>query len=174
MRLGAAVDPGGLGKGLALRWAWRRMEAGLHDRGALLEAGGDIVGRAAPGDEPWRVGIEDPSGAADPLAVIALADGAVCTSSIARQRWIDPLDRPAHHLIDPATGEPGGAGLLAVTVAGPDPAWAEVWSKALFLAGAVAIGDEARRRGLAAWWVESDGTLRMTPAARQRTTWCPS
>jgi len=174
VRIGAPVDSGGLGKGLALRWAWRSVEPDLAGRGALLEAGGDIVGRAAPGAEPWQVGIEDPTGGPDPLAVIALADGAVCTSSIARQRWVDPAGHPAHHLIDPRTGEPGRTDLLAVTVAAADPAWAEVWTKALFLAGSAAIGDEARARGLAAWWVEADGTLRMTPAARQRTTWCPS
>jgi FAD:protein FMN transferase len=76
-----------------------------------------------------------------------------------------------HHLVDPRMGDPGGAGLLAVTVAAADPGWAEVWSKSVFLAGAAAVGDDARRRGLAAWWVESDGTLHMTPAARQRTEW---
>jgi thiamine biosynthesis lipoprotein len=59
-------------------------------------------------------------------------------------------------------------------VAAADPGWAEVWSKALFLAGPAAIGDEARAGGLAAWWVEADGTLRMTPAARQRTIWSAS
>ena len=150
------------------------MEGHLAGRGALLEAGGDIVGRAAPDGEPWQVGIEDPTGGPDPLAVIALVDGAICTSSTARQRWVDPAGRPAHHLIDPRTGEPGATDLLAVTVAAADPAWAEVWSKALFLAGSAAIGDEARARDLAAWWVEADGTLRMTPGARQRTTWCPS
>ena len=80
-------------------------------------------------------------------------------------------DGPIHHLIDPATGLPGGAGLLAVTVLWPDPAWAEVWSKALFLAGEYRIAKEARRRGLTAWWVDTDGHLAMTPAARQRTTW---
>jgi thiamine biosynthesis lipoprotein len=58
-----------------------------------------------------------------------------------------------------------------VTVAGPDPAWAEVWSKTLFLGGRVAIAAEARSRGLAAWWVAHDGTLEMTAAARSLTTW---
>jgi thiamine biosynthesis lipoprotein len=146
----------------------------LAGRGALLEAGGDLVGRAALEGEPWQVGIEDPTGGPDPLAVVALVEGAICTSSTARQRWVDPTGRPAHHLIDPRTGEPGGSGLLAVTVAAADPGWAEVWSKTLFLAGSATIGDEARSRGLAAWWVEADGTLRMTPGARQCTTWCPS
>jgi len=174
VRVAAPVDSGGLGKGLTLRWAWRSIEADLEGRGALLEAGGDLVGRAAPDGEPWQIGIEDPSGGPDPLAVVALADGAICTSSTARYHWTDPSGRPVHHLIDPRTREPGGDGLLAVTVAAPDPGWAEVWSKTLFLAGSGAIGDEARARGLAAWWVEADGTLRMTPGARQRTTWSPS
>jgi thiamine biosynthesis lipoprotein len=76
-----------------------------------------------------------------------------------------------HHLIDPGTGQPGGGGLLSVTVAGGDPAWAEVWSKALFLAGPAGIAGLARGRGLAAWWIDLEGGLAMTPAARQRTAW---
>jgi len=166
-------DLGGIGKGLALRWAWRRL-APLQAvaSGVLLEAGGDLVAGGAPVGEPtWSVGIEDPRGGDEPLGVIAVRDGAVCTSSVARRAWRAPDGRPVHHLVDPRSGESGGDGLLAVTVAGPDPAWAEVWSKALFLAGSRAIGDLARARGLAAWWVEVDGTLRMTPAARSRTAW---
>jgi len=56
-------------------------------------------------------------------------------------------------------------------VAAPDPAWAEVWTKALFLAGRRAIADEARAMDLAAWWVAEDGRLGMTPAARERSVW---
>jgi thiamine biosynthesis lipoprotein len=58
-----------------------------------------------------------------------------------------------------------------VTVAAPDPAWAEVWSKALFIAGRASIAAEARARGLAAWWFAPDGSLEMTPAARACTIW---
>ena len=46
-----------------------------------------------------------------------------------------PTGGRVHHLVDPRTGEPARTGLIAVTVAAADPAWAEVWSKALFLAG---------------------------------------
>lgn len=170
VRLASPVDLGGIGKGLALRWAARRLDRlGLRD--FLLDAGGDLVARGtSPDDEPWRVGIEDPTGASEPLAVVELGHGAMTTSSIRRRRWVH-AGRQVHHLVDPATGRPAAGGLLAVTIAGPDPAWSEVWSKALFIAGARRIAEEARRRGFAAWWVRTDGSLEMTAAARQRTIW---
>jgi len=172
-RIDAPVDSGGIGKGLALRWAATALRRGaLLGAGMLLEAGGDLVAHGQqPDGRPWQVGIEDPAGGTEPLAVISIAHGAVATSSTAVRRWISPDGDGVHHLIDPFTGEPGGDGLEAVTVAGLDPAWAEVWSKTLFLSGRRAIGTEARRRGLAAWWVEADGTLHLTPAARQQTSW---
>jgi thiamine biosynthesis lipoprotein len=164
------IDLGGIGKGLALRWAARRLDR----RGVpsyLLEAGGDLVARGTGGDgEDWRIGIEDPSGAPAPLAVIVARDVAVATSSVGVHAWLVG-GRPVHHLLDPATGQPGGDGLLAVTVAGLDPAWAEVWSKTLFLAGRSGIAGRARACGLAAWWVATDGVLEMTAAARKQTIW---
>ena len=165
------IDLGGIGKGLALRWAAARITAlGIAD--FLLDAGGDIVVRGeAPSDGPWRVAVEDPGGGEEPMAVLEPDPGAVATSSIRRRHWSTADGRPVHHLIDPRTGEPSDGGLLAVTVAGPDPAWAEVWSKALFLGGRAEAGPEARRRGLAAWWITVEGRLEMTPAARGRTVW---
>lgn len=168
--ISAAVDLGGIGKGLALRWAARLVRA-LPCDGFLLEAGGDIVaGGAAPGGGPWQVGIEDPHGGKLPLAVIAAGEAAVATSSIRIRRWM-VHGRSVHHLIDPRTGEPGGDGLASVTVAAADPAWAEVWSKALFLEGRRGIAELGRARGLAAWWVTSGSNLEMTAAARVRTVW---
>ncbi len=169
------VDLGGIGKGLTLRWAWRLIErTGLlsGDGGALLEAGGDLVaGGPAPQGGPWIIDIEDPAGGSRPVAVVAVPDGALATSSVLVNRWTSVDGRPVHHLVDPRTGEPGGVGLLSVTVAGADPAWAEVWSKSLFLCGADGIAEVARARGLAAWWVHEDGGLEMTAAGRARTMW---
>jgi thiamine biosynthesis lipoprotein len=170
------IDSGGIGKGLALRWA---AEAALDPlptgAGLLLDAGGDIVHAGEPPQGGWRIGVEDPAAEtapdAAPLVVMALASGAVATSSVGERNWIGPDGRPVHHLVDPRTREPARTGLIAVTVAGPDPAWAEVWTKALFIAGRDAIGDESRARGMAAWWVDDRGRLGMTPDARVRTLW---
>jgi thiamine biosynthesis lipoprotein len=172
--LDVPVDLDGIGKGLALRWAWDRARRTLRPAdGALLEAGGDLVASTpSPDIGPWRIGVEDPAAdyGADPLAVVAVDRGAVATSSVAVHRW-SVGGRVVHHLIDPATGEPGGAGLLSVTVAAADPAWAEVWTKSLFLAGRAGIAADARSRGIAAWWATDDGELEMTPAARLLTIW---
>ncbi len=173
------VDLGGIAKGLALRWARRRALDVLAHTGAdveriglLLEAGGDVaVHGSSPQGGPWLIGVEHPGGDPEPVAVVAIALGAICTSSVRIRAWQDPDGRPAHHLVDPATGRPGGAGLLSVTVAADDPAWAEVRSKTLFLAGPRAIGEEARSLDLAAWWVDANGELGMTPRARQLTAW---
>ncbi len=170
------VDMGGIGKGLALRWAGERARRLLPDgAGLLMEAGGDIVHRGTPPAEGWRIGIEDPAAAvgdeAEPIVVVDLRSGAVATSSVAVRNWTGPDGRPVHHLLDPRTGEPARGGLIAVTVAAPDPAWAEVWSKALFILGRDGIAVDARARGLAAWWVDDRGRLGMTPDARLRTAW---
>lgn len=170
------LDMGGVGKGLALRWA---ADAALPElpagAGLLLEAGGDIVAAGVPPADGWRIGIEDPvadpvSGG-EPLVVVDLLAGAIATSSVRVRSWLTPDGRPVHHIVDPATREPARTGLLAVTVARQDPAWAEIWSKALFVAGREAIADEARAHGLAAWWVDDRGHLGMTPDARVRTLW---
>jgi FAD:protein FMN transferase len=172
-RLDAPVDLGGIGKGLALRWASSLVRTRLPEGGgALLEAGGDIVSIGpAPDGEAWLIGVDDPWSGPTPLAVVALLDAAVATSSIAVNRWRSPDGEVVHHLLDPATGAPGGQGLVAVTVHGPDPAWAEVRTKQLFLAGRDGIAALARSLGLAAWWVADDGSLAMTPGGRLLTAW---
>lgn len=167
---GEPVDLGGIGKGLALRWAADRLAAATTAP-FLLDAGGDSVCRGPGADgDGWRVGVEAPGpgaavgagggggAAGTPVAVLALCDRAVATSSTRLRRWTAGGE-PAHHLIDPRTGRPGGSGLAAVTVVADDPARAEVLTKSLFLAGAGSVADEARRRSVAALWVDDDGSV---------------
>jgi thiamine biosynthesis lipoprotein len=166
---GARIDLGGIGKGLAVRWAARELIGAGHS--ALVEAGGDcqLLG-SGPSDGGWLVGVEDPHGGSDPLAVLSLRDLGCATSSVRLRRWM--VDgHEVHHIIDPRTGRSGGQGLAAVTVIHPDVAWAEVWSKTLFLTGPERIEEVARQRRLAAVWVQVDGTVRLTPQARDRVVW---
>ena len=153
---GVPVDLGGIGKGLTVRWASERLAAATDV--FLVEAGGDCYCAGGGPDDGlgWRIGIEDPGGAPAPCAVLRVSDRAVATSSIRVRRW-RVGGEAVHHLIDPRTGRPGGDGLLAVTVVGRDPALSEVWSKVLFLAGAAGIAARAAERGLAAYWIETDG-----------------
>ncbi|HUY97635.1 MAG TPA: FAD:protein FMN transferase [Verrucomicrobiae bacterium] len=170
IRLGSApVDLGGIGKGLAVSWASRALRPAAPHH--LVEAGGDChcSGRAPDGG-PWRVGVEDPGGGADPLAVLQLVDRACATSSVRLGCWTAG-GRPVHHLVDPRTGRPGGHGLRSVTVVGPDAAEAEVWSKVVFLAGRAGAESLASRRGLAALWVGDDGRVATSAAMDRYVAW---
>ena len=164
------VDLGGIGKGLALRWAGEELRRSGCDV-FLVDAGGDCVCAGnGPDESGWRIGVEDPFGGDEPVAVLNLAGGACATSSV---RWLSwqAGDRRLHHLIDPRTGLPGGAGLRSVTVRADDPAEAEVWTKVLFLQGAADIAAAAERRRLDALWVCDDGTLDMTESMSLHVVW---
>jgi thiamine biosynthesis lipoprotein len=174
VRLGEhPIDLGGIGKGLAVRWAGRE----LASTGVpfLVEAGGDLtVGGDGPDGGGWLVGVEDPAPGRchepELVAVLRLTDASCATSSVRVRSW-QVGGRAVHHLIDPRTGDSSRAGLRAVTVVGTDPAWAEVWSKALFLRGRAGIQDACRARGLAALWVNDDGTVGVSDAMRGHVFW---
>ena len=170
VRLGdRPVDLGGIGKGLALRWA--ALQLGGVGRGLLIDAGGDCTCSGEPPDGgPWRIAVEDPLSRGNPLAVLAVTDGAVATSSVRIRSW-DIAGVPVHHLIDPATGRPGGAGLSAVTVVDRDPATAEVASKCLFLAGRDGIAVAADHERLAALWVDAEGQAAWSPPMESHLMW---
>ncbi|WP_024286580.1 FAD:protein FMN transferase [Cellulomonas sp. KRMCY2] len=166
---GRPIDLGGIGKGLAVRWAAAALDGA--GRGHLVDAGGDCaLSGAGPDGGSWRVGVEDPAGGPDPVLVLEVTDTGCATSSTRLRHWRAGGER-VHHLVDPRTRRPGGAGLAAVTVLDPDPAWAEVLSKCLFLAGAAEIRDQATDLGLAAAWVGLDGTVGTTTAMERSVTW---
>jgi thiamine biosynthesis lipoprotein len=58
-----------------------------------------------------------------------------------------------------------------VTVVGPDVARAEVWSKALFLAGRGQVRRLADERGIAALLVDTDGVVGVSRALRPYLRW---
>jgi FAD:protein FMN transferase len=170
VRLGPApIDLGGIGKGLAVRWA--SAELAGAGRASLVEAGGDLYASGTgPDGDGWHVAVEDPRGASTPVAVLRVSDAACATSSVRVRHW--HVDGSAvHHLVDPRNGRSGGDGLLAVTVLDTDPARAEVWSKALFLTGRARLRSEADERGIAALLVDTDGVVGVSRAMRAHVLW---
>jgi thiamine biosynthesis lipoprotein len=131
---GMGFDPGGIGKGLAADLvAAELLAAGAA--GACVNMGGDVrVAGVSPTGAGWTVALEHPWRSA-PMVLVGLWDGAVATSSVLERVWTSG-GRPAHHLIDPATGLPSTSDVaLASVVAGE--AWtAEVLAKAILLRGA--------------------------------------
>ena len=166
---GMAIDLGGIGKGLALRWARDRLAASVDS--FLIDAGGDLVAHGmGPEVDGWKIGIEDPQGGPEPVAVLALHDRAVATSSIRLRQWIAD-GAQAHHLIDPASGRPGGRGLASVTVVEADPAHAEATTKSLFLGGRADIASSAQQQSAAALWVGVDGIVDMSARMEAHVIW---
>lgn len=155
-RIDAPVDLGGIGKGLALRRAAAVLRRAGHDD-FLIGAGGDVAARGrGPAGRPWVVALTSPSGDGTLLA-LQPGDGAIATSSIAVRRWTGPDGAVHHHLIDPATLAPVEPAWSSVTVCHPDPAWAEVLSKAGFVARQ-RIGQAVG--GWPAWAIDGGGLVR--------------
>jgi len=136
---GARLDLGGIGKGYTAQLAADLLGAAGP---ALVDAGGDLVAGAAPRDFPgWPVAVAAPGGEAAPdLFHLWLAHSALATSGTDHRRW-PQAGKPAHHLIDPASGRPAQSDVIAATVLAPEATTAEAWATAALIAG--------RERGLA-------------------------
>ena len=120
---GAKLDLGGIAKMWSARRAATLLARDSDDPSLLIEAGGDMV--AARGDH--RILVEAPG---DHAIVIREGQG-IATSGWSRRHWVNGDDRPAHHLIDPATGSPGPR--TQATVRADDPIEAEIEAKVLAL-----------------------------------------
>jgi thiamine biosynthesis lipoprotein len=137
---GLALDPGGIGKGLAADLAVARlMTAGAS--GALVEIGGDLAMAGTAVDEAgWLVNVEWPDPADGVLCSVAIGWGGVATSSTRSRRWlVDGVER--HHQIDPSTEHCSTTDLDAVTVIAPTGWLAEVHATAALSTGSAgAVG----------------------------------
>src|SRR4051794_20967976 len=159
VRPAARLDPSGLVKGWAVDGAAQRLAAAGAER-FCINAGGDVVARGRPApDRRWRVGIRHPTDLDRLAAVVAVEDLAVATSG--------EYERGAH-IVDPHTGAPP-AGLLSVTVIGPDLATADAYATAAFAMGADGPAWTASLAGYDAMCITSDHRVLSTPGfARHR------
>ena len=146
---GVRLDFGGIGKGYAAARAADLLSAAGP---ALVNAGGDIAVKGGT----WPVGVET----ADGELTLELTSGGLATSGRDRRRWRRNGEE-LHHLIDQATGLPSPSDLLRVTVVASDAVEAEVWAKALYIAGEEEAVREADMRGLPCVLVTADGRTRL-------------
>lgn len=146
-----AIDPGGIGKGLAADIVVADLLA-ARASGALASIGGDVCARgASPRRGGWDIRCDEP--APDIVRMIA---GGAATSGI---------DRRGHHIIDSKTLEPTTLVREATVLAGT-AAWAEVFTKALMVSGSATILPQLDNLGLAARVSYTDGRIERNAAWR--------
>src|SRR5438876_1304547 len=117
---GAALDLGGIAKG-----ALADLLIDELGEDAICNLGGDLrVRGAGPEGDGWHIGLCDGT-------LVALRDGAVCTSGISKRRWGHSM----HHLIDPRTGMPAKTDLAEVSVVTDSALRGEVYAKSAVLLG---------------------------------------
>ncbi len=153
---GLRIDPGGIAKGLIADLVL----AGVAQRPlAFVDCGGDVaVGGARAAERPWRVAVRHPADGSV-AHTFTLAHGGVATSGLARRLWLRADGTPAHHLLDPSTGEPAWTGLLSATAVAAGAVEAEALAKAAYLSGpAGARAVLAARGGLL---VHEDGRVEL-------------
>jgi FAD:protein FMN transferase len=127
---GVKLDSGGLAKGLFADVLAER----LADHASFaVDCAGDLsIGGAEGLLRPIEV--ESPFDGRT-LHTFNLRRTGVATSGIGRRSWLDEDDRPAHHLLDPATGRPAFTGIVQVTALAPSALIAEIHAKAAILSG---------------------------------------
>ena len=89
-----------------------------------------------------------------------LTTAAAATSGIGRRSWLAPDGRPAHHLLDPATGRPAFTGVVQATALAPTAVEAEWRAKAAVLSGPERAADWLAHGGVV---VLDDGTHSVQP-----------
>ncbi len=124
------LDSGGLAKGLFADVLAERLAT--HHSFAINCAGDLSIGGAGAITRPLQV--ESPFDGRT-LHTFEMTRTGVATSGIGRRSWLDASGRPAHHLLDPASGQPAFTGIVQVTALAPSALLAEIRAKAAILSG---------------------------------------
>lgn len=158
---GVRIDLGGTAKGHAADRALALLRGARH---ALVDCGGDLALGGSAG-RTHAVLVEHPR-TGECIATLRVASGGVATSGITARAW-KREEGWAHHLLDPATGEPCWSGLLSATAVAGSALDAEVLAKTAFLRGPAGARSVLRRGG--GVLVHEDGDVEIVaPASRVR------
>lgn len=120
---------------------------------ALVGIGGDL---SAAGEHDWRVDVAEVEGG--PSVRIGLTSGGLATSSVVGRRWVGSDGRPAHHVVDPRTGQPATGLWRTATVAAPTALAANVVST-WAMVDDVAAARRIRERRLSARLLDHDSGI---------------
>jgi thiamine biosynthesis lipoprotein len=162
---GLMLDSGGCGKGLAADAVGRMLRDSGQGRFAI-DCGGDLhVDVADPHGEPWEIGIEHPM-TGELIHTVRVRHGGVATSGLGARIWRTADGGYAHHLLDPATGEPAWSGLIGATALGAGTLEAETLAKAALLSGPHVARRLLRERG--GVLVHDDGDVELVGPVRAR------
>ncbi len=127
---GLQIDNGGSGKGHAADLASELLEGFEHwavDCGGDIRIGGELAAER-------EVEILD-AFTGQPGDSITVRRGAVATSGLRSRIWRSADGSPAHHVLDPSTGEPAFTGLVSVSALAPTALEAETLAKTALLSG---------------------------------------
>lgn len=150
---GAALDAGGIGKGIALDAMAALLRRG-GAQAAFLDFGGSsqvAFGEPEAGAGGWRVAVGGLAGGSV-LGEMSLRDAALSTSRASSG------PNQAGPIIDPRSGAPVFTPRLA-TVRAADATTAEAWTKALVVLGGAGV-PVAARAGVAVLFEDTEGVLR--------------
>jgi thiamine biosynthesis lipoprotein len=150
---------------VAKGWAANQAVQRLASAGpALVSAGGDVaVSGPRLNGQPWRIGVEDPSGAEGYIEMLYIKSGGVATSGKDHRHW-QRGGLFQHHIIDPRTRQPAVTDVLAATVIASTVMRAEALSKTVLISGSrlglALLEDHADAEGML---VLEDGRMLYSP-----------
>jgi thiamine biosynthesis lipoprotein len=127
---GVRLDSGGIAKGLLADVVAEQLG---KTKAFAVDCCGDLRFGGTAGLSR-KLQVEDPFGG-EPIYELSLREGAAATSGVTRRTWLGPGARPAHQILDPATGRPAHTGVVQATALAPTALHAEVFAKAALLSG---------------------------------------
>jgi FAD:protein FMN transferase len=142
----------------------------------IVEVGGELrlKGKKQPGDRPFKIGIESPSGEdfnTPPMQKVIIIDSGAITTSGNYRKYHENNGKKYSHIIDPHTGRSVDNEMISVTVYAQDATTADAYDNALMLMGVEhALRYIENKRDMAAFLIykNKDGTIADTASSKFR------
>lgn len=142
----------------------------------LIELGGElrVKGKKQPGDLPFRIGIESPSGDdfnMPPMQKIIVLDSGAITTSGNYRKYHESKGKKYSHIINPKTGKSADNEMISATLYATDAITADAYDNALMLMGvdsAMKFVENRKDLGVFIIYKRRDGKLADTASTRFR------